>query len=816
MPRGLETGTTYPDGSTETRAYVTDRDWPTSVTDRLGRTTTWTYDAKGNRLTKTEAAGSPASYRWSWTYNAKGQPLTMTDANGNVTDYIYDAQGYLHQVVEPADAVGGPRATRTFTYDAAGRLSTSSDAEGRTTACVYDARNRVVRIDYADSSHETFSYGAPGSGDENLLVQKTDRNGNVERCTYDTYGRETSCVSAWGTPEAVEKVTTWLEGTTLPRTVTQAGETTLYTYDGFQRRVAVTQSADGGTDLTRATAYDANQRVRSTTDPYGRSTYYAYDINDRVARTVTETAPGSVTLTHDDTTKVGTRDNNDDLLNLTRSPDTLAGANAAYLIKDTAYDAEGQLTSSTDGRGFTTTYAYDAQGRRTETVEAAGTGVAAKTQMDYDDEGNVVEVRMPRYFAPGPGSGPDADPNGSGKSRTTMTYTGRNLLASRTEAPGTAEAATESYTYFLDEREDTTIDPRGNVWSKLWGVCCARIMATIDPPAPGSDGTGSFRGATITRHDFHGNLTHQGRVRDVDNVAFPNVAATGNNSTDLPDAETLNETTTRYDARHRPVAMTVWLVPLGPVDPDNVPIAGGGQAEDPPVTSGGMVQGLTTTYAYDDDLTNGQGIDQTYNATITAELPAGFFATNSDGYAVAITNPEGETTARFVDGTGRTVLSVDPDGDASTMDYDTLVFDGSVGGNGMLLVTAASDPLDHTNKSLTDGAGRTIKTIDAEGFATTYRYDNNSNRVSYRDPNNVGEDCTYDARGRKTVCADTQELANGFFRGYAYDAHSNVIAMTDAKGETSTTVFDARDRQTSTTDRIDATTAFTYDTNLLC
>ncbi len=362
-------------------------------------------------------------------------------------------------------------------------------------------------------------------------------------------------------------------------------------------------------------------------------------------------------------------------MNLTPSPNTLTGANAADLIGDTAYDAEGQLASRTDGRGFTTTYTYDERGRRTPTGEAATTTVAAKTQMDYDDAGNVVEVRMPRYFALPDPAAPGHDPSGSGKSRTTMTYTGRNLLATRTEVPDAPEAATESYTHFLNRRPDTTIDPRGNAWSKLWGVCCARIMATVDPLAD-VDGDGDTeRPATITRHDFYGNLTHQGRVADVDQVAFPSVAVTGNRSTDLPNGETHSETTTRYDARHRPVATTAWLVPLGPVDPDKVPIAGGGLAGDPPVTDArGVIRGLTTTYAYDDDLTDGQRLDITYNATLTTEPGGGFFTStagsSSDGYAVAMTNPEGETSLTFMDGMGRTVLTVDPDGDASTTDYN--------------------------------------------------------------------------------------------------------------------------------------------------
>ena len=334
-------------------------------------------------------------------------------------------------------------------------------------------------------------------------------------------------------------------------------------------------------------------------------------------------------------------------------------------------------------------------------------------------------------------------------------------------------------------------------------------MAVIDPPAD-VDGDGDLeRSATVTRHDFHGNLTHEGRVEDVDQVSFPNVAQTGSNSTDLPDAGTLSETTTRYDARHRRIASTTWLVPLGPVDPDAVPIAGGGQSGDPAVTVGGEVQGLTTTYAYDDDLTDGQDLEVAYATQVSARLGGGFFTTGSDGSAVAMTNPEGETTVRFADGAGRTVLSVDPTGDASSTDFDTLA---GLPSFGQVVETVHTDPLGHGTASQTDGAGRTLATIDAEGHSTTYAYDANSNLVSFRDPNGVGEDCGYDLRDRKELCYDTEEGPENA-RVYGYDANSNLVTSIDASGTPDTCVYDARDRKTVCTDRVGAVTTYAYDPN---
>ena len=126
-------------------------------------------------------------------------------------------------------------------------------------------------------------------------------------------------------------------------------------------------------------------------------------------------------------------------------------------------------------------------------------------------------MKTPRVF--------DTSPEGDVNARTVMTYTGRNLLATTTEAPALPSAATTSFTYNLDKTLDQQTDARGNAWSKLWGVCCARIMAVLDPPAD-VDGDGDLeRAATVTRHDFHGNLTHQGRVEDVDDSHLPQLPA---------------------------------------------------------------------------------------------------------------------------------------------------------------------------------------------------------------------------------------------------------------------------------------------------
>src|SRR5690554_1360902 len=85
LTRNLETSCTEAVGTPEERTITTE--WhpsfrlPTRITEP-GRTITFTYDANGNRLTKTVTAGGQ-SRTWSYTYNSFGQ---VTRVDGPRTD----------------------------------------------------------------------------------------------------------------------------------------------------------------------------------------------------------------------------------------------------------------------------------------------------------------------------------------------------------------------------------------------------------------------------------------------------------------------------------------------------------------------------------------------------------------------------------------------------------------------------------------------------------------------------------------------------------------------------------------------------------
>ncbi|MBX3416800.1 MAG: RHS repeat protein [Pirellulaceae bacterium] len=65
-----------------------------------------------------------------------------------------------------------------------------------------------------------------------------------------------------------------------------------------------------------------------------------------------------------------------------------------------------------------------------------------------------------------------------------------------------------------------------------------------------------------------------------------------------------------------------------------------------------------------------------------------------------------------------------------------------------VLETRSVDAEGFTTRSLTDGAGRTLQTIDQLGKISTMTYDAAGNVLSARDPNGVGYDVVYDELGR--------------------------------------------------------------------
>jgi len=700
---GKPTKVTYPDASTELTTYNSFAQ-PLSITDRLGRKTQYTYDAKGNLLTEMRGVGTPEASAWKYQYNSRGQVTRAFDPNYlssqptlHVTDYAYNPSGYLVSKTKPADAVGGVRATSSYLHDSSGRLTQTTGPSGQVVQFSYDSRNRLVTTIYADSSTETLTYGS--GADANLLVQATDRNGNIARYDFDSVGRSISETKAFGKPEAVTRQCSFLTGTDLPSTCTDRGNREDYSYDHRRRPIGTTSHPNTAIALTTQAPLNRNGFPLYTQDPYGRRTYFVYDVNDRVTRRVAELVPGAL-------------DPAANFVNLAR----ITTPNPSFVIEDTVFDPAGQLSEQRDGRNTPTRFEYDSQGRKAAVIAAPGSTIQARTEYQFDRAGNCTREIHPREFTEG------------GTFETAFTYTGRNLVASVTEGFGTPLAATKYSTYTLSRKLQSETDFRGNATTFAYTACCDRLTSRTDPSGAVTSYTHDPFGNIVTTADPNGNVTRR-----------------------------------TFDARNRVVTST----------------NGANEA---------------TTFTYDDDLTDGVGIDAQASRTSGLSLGVG-----AAGSAVQTTDPLGHTTLDLTDGKGRTVRQLDGNNNASTVKLDVMV-------SGLLEISV-TDPLGHTTRTRTDGAGSVRTAVDALNYISTRTFDAVGNQLQARDPNSTGTTCQFDTRNRKTSCTDTQGDTNA----WAYDAESNTVTLTDGSGHNTTYTFDVRNRKLTERDRLGGVISFGYD-----
>ena len=287
-----------PETYSHTHYVYNNRGKATSLTDALGQTETYVYDALGYLIEATGRDGKVTRY----TYTGLGKPLTeaiyasaaadapaaetvytyyrdgltrSVTADGSTVQYTYDAHG---NVLTESDET----ATRTYTYDSRGRKSsyalTAGDTEISTAAYAYDDLNRLVSVTEGGVT-TTYTYDANG----NRASQTT---GEVSVAyTYNDANLVTSLTNTLtnASGEAVVPsafaYTYYADGNQHTKTEAMLGGdpvTTTYVYDGLGRLTAETKGED-----SIAYTYDANGN-RIGMNQNGTVTSYTYDANNRL------------------------------------------------------------------------------------------------------------------------------------------------------------------------------------------------------------------------------------------------------------------------------------------------------------------------------------------------------------------------------------------------------------------------------------------------------------------------------------------------------------------------------------------------------
>lgn len=310
-----------------------------SVTDSLGRTTSFAYDTAG-RSTSAIRAGAIAGIVVARDASGNVTSSTETDAStlGGpaqvfTTSYVYDR---LNRCVSASDNVGN---TVTYAYDSLGRVVRETNPNGNDTTYAYDLLGDcLTRTEYAGSS-------VAGGGKLPAAVRSlsatydtsgrcltfTDPNGNLTRYAYDSVGDCTLMAEADGTQQSL----TWS-----PRS----------------NRLAVTDA--NGTTVTNY--YDLRQRIVhrdiACRNVLATTTFetFAYDGCDRLVLASNDAS--SLSFRHD-------------------SLDDCIGSAQDGLAQSATYDTEGNRLSLVYPGGRVVTYAYDALNQVTN-VGTFANGVA--------------------------------------------------------------------------------------------------------------------------------------------------------------------------------------------------------------------------------------------------------------------------------------------------------------------------------------------------------------------------------------------------------------------------------------------------------
>ena len=361
------------------------------LTDALGNSSTKEYDLYGNVIKETNALGHSKQTKYnalglvvqevdergfstSYKYNDKFQPIEVTDKLGKTAKFTYNTQGYV------AEAINQNGYATTYEYDLYGQTTKETDPNGNIKTNEYDLLgnvvkstepNRTVVNDYDDlgrlvsTKRNNKTTVTNAYNDLNQIVKSTNALGYATNYEYDIYGNTTK-------ETFVDHVTvnTYDIDSNLIKTVENTDKITVHEYDALGRELKQVQN---GRDIL-VQNYDAVGNVTSKTEK-GVTVKYAYD------------ALGHVTE-H----KYPSLNNADEFKTVVTVKYDEAGNQIEFRdiydnVLKRGYDANNNVISETNTRGFTTKYEYDSLSNMTKVQSP----LERVVKYEYDGNNNMLK-----------------------------------------------------------------------------------------------------------------------------------------------------------------------------------------------------------------------------------------------------------------------------------------------------------------------------------------------------------------------------------------------------------------------------------------
>ncbi|MBL8802151.1 MAG: RHS repeat protein [Planctomycetes bacterium] len=350
----------------------------TAITYADGNDESFSYDANGNRTGWTDRGGNT----WTYTFNARGQVLTETSPLTAVRAYAYNADATLASIDDPALGLA------TFSYDALRRVSEITFADTTLRAYSYDALDRLTSVTDEESAVTTFGYDGNGNVTSitapsnqawtlsydalDRLTSVEDPLGNTASASYDEVGRVAGLVDATG------------KGVTLGYDVRGRLESAAFSSGPAWSNAHDAEGAPGSSTTPRgdATAYvtDVLGRVTRATSPTGAVSRRTFDLFGRL-KTSVDAEGRTTSFNYDPLGRVASfaLPFSGATASFTRNAlgQTLSAALPGGALWASAYDTAGRLESTTDPLGRVASFDHDARGRVSQVTFPGGLGSVA-------------------------------------------------------------------------------------------------------------------------------------------------------------------------------------------------------------------------------------------------------------------------------------------------------------------------------------------------------------------------------------------------------------------------------------------------------
>jgi RHS repeat-associated protein len=794
------------------------------ISDRIGNTLSFAYNAQGQLITVTDTLARPITY----SYNAAGQLTGITDFIGRTVTYTYDSSGDLASVTSPA-VTGTPNhndfpsgKTTVYTYDSNHRILTITrpnevassgpavlqntyDSSGRVTAQVYGGTN-ASGVPAGGTFSFTYTQLNPGvtSDDPNLPVMRTqevDRDGNVTQYDYNRLGypvviREfTRGLRSTDPSVYVTTMTYNADGRLLEKAMPQ-GNTVQYTYDeGDPNRL------EQGNMLQQTRTPDAarggDQQFLTTTYTYEPVFNHVLTMTDARGNDPSFSPPNGGSNSPARYTTTYTYDSNGNVLEKQQPTVTLPNGTSQQIVTNYTYNQFGQITTETDAEGNVTEYTYypmndpsnlaggylkekivDAttSSRRSETAPPA----KITTQYFYDQVGNVTRTID--------GRGND------------ILYT-YNQLNQVVEIQSEAPFRYTTYTFY--DANDNVIQK--NIENKIAVASGGKPIFTSDGNFSAEDGTPAF---FINRYTYD----------ILDKLVTQDLDATGSNPSRVV-------TQYRYDPNENRVreirpAGNITAYQYDERDLLFTKTRGLGTSSASSITDNYDLnrnlaetidgRGFETNYQYDGFDRKIEIIDAAGNQTISHYDPVGnVISTSTYGH------PGGPSPADN-SGAGNVLLkqrAFEYDELSRNYQFDERPVNGSsFVASGVATVrppSIATGPLNPGSIStqlIYDRNGRTVQQIEDDLATTAVQYDGVNRRVLLTDPQGNSAAYTYDANSNVVQTVETElsqksgVASETFTTTYQYDTHNRQIQISDNCQNTRRSAYDSRDNLTDATD----------------